>query len=82
MEERRRELLKDPVRNAGKIAALEKDMNDYVHELAKQKKADELGGIMSKDRGLASAPVDPEVLLNDPEFASLEAKWRELMKDP
>jgi hypothetical protein len=70
---------KDPRGNAKAIAALEEQLNDRAHELAKDVKENEIRALDPDPLGVPYVTIVPH---NDKEFSELASQLRDLKQDP
>ncbi|EAN88142.1 calpain-like cysteine peptidase, putative [Trypanosoma cruzi] len=70
---------KDPVRNAKAIKDIEDELNDLVHELARDQMAEDLRGVDPAPRGI---PINLLRPLDDPKFNELVEELRALKASP
>ncbi|EPY18674.1 calpain-like cysteine peptidase, partial [Strigomonas culicis] len=80
MEQEWRSLMKDPVKNARRIADQEKAMRERAKKVAEAQKIADREAVLGKDVG--GVPVSEVHLDEDPEYTAMEQEWRALMDDP
>ncbi|ORC91634.1 putative antigen [Trypanosoma theileri] len=70
---------RDPIRNKAKIHDLENSLNNRAHELAEERKKDELMALEQYPRGIPIELLKPH---DDPKFAAMVNELRSMKKDP